>query len=237
MKVLFDSDKIWDTVDAGIEKAWHDDPEMVCNEWYETFLDDMRSIKIERMEIETTPPTAEFPKDWLYYGKSIGDLLAKIDWARLKVFVDDKNELQVEYVKDRVEYKARIYELDYIERRLAFAQIPLGAYVEDEYDKLRAKRSVDRDAASKMALASLRQYPTDAKLLVCKIDARDFRDGNFDAASASTCYEYDDVAELSEAYRDFDGLGAIDGLQVVAAEYLTLEEQGDCVVLYGISED
>lgn len=81
MKVLFDSEKNWDTVDAKIEKAWRDDPEMVYNEWRETFLDDMRTIEIERTKIETTPQDIEFHKDKEYRNLSVGDLLAKIDWG------------------------------------------------------------------------------------------------------------------------------------------------------------
>lgn len=235
MKVLFDSDKNWDAVNSEIEKAWCDDPEMVYDEWCETFVDDMRKIVVERMKVETTPASIEFPEARLYRWASIGDLLAKIDWGRLKVFVDDKNELRLEYVKDRVEYKARIYELCYIARRFVDAQVPLGAYVEKEYDEICAGRSVDWDAASKQALESLRQMPPDALLVVNEISKSDFRDGKFDWTEAKPCDEYVYVAKLLHAYRNFDSLGVVDDLQIVAVEQSKIDDaQENYVCLHGI---
>lgn len=235
MKVLFDSDKNWDAVNFENEEAWCDDPEMVYNEWCETFLDDMRKIVIERMKVETTPESVEFPETRLYRWASIGDLLAKIDWGRLKVFVDDKNELRLEYAKDRVEYKARIYELCYIARRFVDAQVPLGAYIEKEYDEICAGRSVDLEAASKQALESLQQMHPGAVLMVNEISKRDFRDGKFDWDEAKPCDEYKYVAELLYAYRNSDSLGVVDDLQVVAVEQKGFSDaQEDYVCLHGI---
>jgi hypothetical protein len=236
MKVLFDSDKNWDTVNAEIEKAWCDDPEMVYDEWCETFLDDMRTIKIERMKIETTPQDIEFPKDKEYQNLSVGDLLAKIDWGKLKVFVDDANELRLEYVKERVAYKARIYVVYYDTFYHADAQVPLGAYVERELDELYAERSVDWTAASKLALASLRQMPRDALLIVNEISKRDFRDGKFDRSEAEMCDEYLNVAELLRAYRGFDRLVDVDDLEIVAVEHVKSDvDNKDYVCLHGVS--
>ena len=236
MKVLFDSEKNWDTVNAEIEKAWCDDPEMVYNEWCETFLDDMRTIKIERMKIETTPQAIEFPKDKEYQNLSVGDLLAKIDWGKLKVFVDDANELRLEYVKERVAYKARVYVVYYDTFYHADAQVPLGAYVERELDELYAERSVDWTAASKLALVSLRQMPRDALLMVNEISKRDFRDGKFDRSEAEMCDEYRNVAELLRAYRGFDRLVDVDDLEIVAVEHVKSDvDNKDYVCLHGVS--
>ncbi len=235
MKILFDSEKNWDTVNAEIEKAWCDDPEMVYNEWCETFLDDMRTIEIVRMKIETTPQDTKFPKDKEYQNLSVGDLLAKIDWGKLKVFVDDANELRLEYVKERVAYKARVYVVYYDTFYHADAQVPLGAYVEKEYDEICAGRSVDLEAASKSALASLRQMPTDAVLMVNEISKRDFRDGKFDWDEAKLCDEHECVADLLYVYRNFDSLSAVDDLQIVSVKQVKIDgAQDNYVCLHGI---
>ena len=195
----------------------------------------MRTIKIVRMKIETTSQDVEFPKDKEYQNFSIGDLLAKIDWGKLTVFVDDANELRLEYVKERVAYKARVYVVYYDTFYHADAQIPLGAYVEKEYDEICAGRSVDLEAASKLALASLRQMSPDAALMVNEISKRDFRDGKFDWYEAKPCDEYEYVAELLRAYRNFDSLGAVDDLQIVAVKQKRFgDAQEDYVCLHGI---
>lgn len=235
MKVLFDSDKNW-IYASDCEKIGIKDPETLASCLWDSFVDDMRTIVVERMKVEITPKAIEFPEDRLYRWTSIGDLLAEIDWGKLNVFVDDANELRLEYVKDRVEYKARIYELCYIARRFTDAQVPLGAYVEKEYDELCAERSVDWTAASKLALASLRQMPPDALLVVNEISKREFRDGKFDSTNAEMCEEYRTVAELLRAYCNFERLVDVDDLEIVAVERVKSDvDNEDYVYLHGVS--
>lgn len=235
MKTLFDSDKNW-VYANDCERVGIEDPETLASCLWDTFVDDMRTIEIVRMKIETTPQDVEFPKDKEYQNLSVGDLLAEIDRGKLKVFVDDANELRLEYVKERVAYKARIYFVYYDAFYCSDAQVPLGAYVEKEYDEICAGRSVDWDAASKSALASLRQTPPDALLVVNVISKRDFRDGKFDRTKANSCDEYEYVAELLRACRNSDALGVVDDLQIVAVELVKLDGvQEDCVCLHGVS--
>lgn len=235
MKVLFDSDKNWIYAND-CEKIGIEDPEALASCLWDSFVDDMRTIEIERMKIETTPQDIDFPKDKEYQNLSVGNLLAKIDWGKLNVFVDDANELRLEYVKNRVSYKARVHAVSYDEFYCADAQVPLGAYVAKEYDEICAGRSVDLEAASKSALASLRQMPPDAVLMVNEISKRDFRDGKFDWDEAKLCDEYEYVADLLYVYRNFDSLGAVDDLQSIVA--VKQERFGDAqenyVCLYGI---
>lgn len=235
MKTLFDSDKNW-VYANDCERVGIEDPETLASCLWDTFVDDMRTIEIVRMKIETTPQNVEFPKDKEYQNLSVGDLLAEIDRGKLEVFVDDANELRLEYVKDRVAYKARIYAVCYDAFYCADAQVPLGAYVEKEYDEICAGRSVDWDAASKSALASLRQTPPDALLVVDEISKRDFRDGKFDRTEAKPCDEYEYVAELLRACRNSDALGVVDDLRIVAVELAKLDDaQEVCVCLHGVS--
>ena len=174
-----------------------------------------------RIKNTKTFPSATFSR------KSIG--------GKLKVFVDDANELRLEYVKDRVAYKARVYVVYYDTFYHADAQVPLGAYVEKEYDEICAGRSIDLEAASKSALASLRQMSPDAALMVNEISKRDLRDGKFDWYEAKLCDEYEYVAELLHAYRNFDSLGAVDDLQIVAVEQVKIDgAQENYVCLHGI---
>lgn len=234
MKTLFDSDKNW-VYANDCERIGIEDPETLASCLWDTFVDDMRTIKIVRMKIETTPQDVEFPKDKEYQNLSVGDLLAEIDWGKLKVFVDDANELRLEYVKERVAYKARIYFVSYDAFYCADAQVPLGAYVERNLDELYAERSVDWDAASKSALESLRQTPPDAALIVNEISKRDFRDGKFDWTEANPCDEYEYNAELLHVYRCSDSLGFVDDLQIVAVEQGRFDgAQEDYVCLHGV---
>lgn len=237
MKELFNSDKNW-VYTNDCEKIGIEDPETLASCLWDSFVDDTRTIRIDRMKIETTPQTVEFPKDKEYQNFSVGDLLAKIDWGKLNVFVDDANELRLEYVKDRVAYKARVYAVYYDAFYGADAQVPLGAYVERELDEIYAERSVDWDAASKLALASLRQMPTDALLVVNKISKRDFRDGKFERSVAEMCDEYRDVAELLHVYRNSDCLGSVDDLQIVAVEHIKSDvDNEDYVYLHGVRRE
>lgn len=141
----------------------------------------------------------------------------------------------MEYVKERVAYKARVYAVYYDTFYCADVQVPLGAYVEKEYDELYAERSVNWTAASKLALASLRQMLPDAVLMVNEISKRDFRDGKFNWSEAEPCDEYKYVAEILHAYCNFDSLGAVDDLQIVAVEQGRFDgAQEDYVCLHGI---
>ena len=235
MKVLFDSEKNW-IYASDCEKIGIEDPETLASCLWDSFVDDMRTIEIERMKIETTPQDIEFPKDKEYPNLSVGDLLAEIDWGKLKVFVDDANELRLEYVKERVAYKARVYVVYYDTFYCADAQVSLGAYVEKEYDEICTGRSVDLEAASRSALASLRQMSPDAVLMVNEISKRDFRDGKFDRSEAEMCDEYRNVAELLRAYRGFDRLVDVDDLEIVAVEYVKSDvDNKDYVYLHGVS--
>lgn len=235
MKVLFDSDENW-IYASDCEKIGIEDPEILASCLWDSFVDDMRTIEIVRIKIETTPQDIEFPKDKEYQNLSVGDLLAEIDWGKLKVFVDDANELRLEYVKERVAYKARIYAVYYDAFYCADAQVPLGAYVERELDELYAERSVDWTAASKLALASLRQTPPDAALIVNKISKRDFRDGKFDSTNAEMCEEYRTVAELLRAYCNFERLVNVDDLEIVAVEHMKSNvDNEDYVYLHGVN--
>ena len=142
MKELFNSDKNW-VYANDCEKIGIEDPETLASCLWDSFVDDTRTIKIDRMKIETTPQDVEFPKDKEYRNLSVGDLLAEIDWGKLNVVVDDANELRLEYVKERVAYKARVYAVYYDTFCCADARVSIGAYVERELDEIYAGRSVD----------------------------------------------------------------------------------------------
>lgn len=72
MKILFDSEKNWVCANA-CDRIGIEDPETLASCLWDTFVDDMRTIKIVRMKIETTPQDIEFPKDKEYQNLSVGD--------------------------------------------------------------------------------------------------------------------------------------------------------------------